>query len=86
MSIPKIEIKTINGEKGSIFTEIYVDGHQLRGVRRFKLEQGAGNSIPILTVDLNALNISTDTMALMFQEGYGEMEIKFKETENGLPN
>ena len=79
---PKIEIKTVNGENGSMFTEIYVDGHKLNGVRRFKLEQEVGNNIPILTVDLNALNVSTDTQVLLFQEGFGEIEIKFKETES----
>lgn len=86
MDNPKIEIKSINKENGSMFTEIYVDGHKLNGVRKFKLEQKVGNCIPILTVDLNALNVSTDTMALIFQEGFGKMEIKFKDTKNGLPN
>lgn len=78
MSNPRIEIKQVDGEQG-IFTEIYVDGHKLKGVRRFKLKQEVGNSIPVLTVDLNALNLSTDVRAVLMQEGYGEIEISVKE-------
>ncbi len=78
MSNPRIEIKQVDGEQG-IFTEIYVDGHKLKGVRRFELKQEVGNSIPVLTVDLNALNFSTDVRAVLMQEGYGEIEISVKE-------
>lgn len=78
MSNPRIEIKQSDGEQG-IFTEIYVDGHKLKGVRRFELKQEVGNSIPVLTVDLNAINFSTDVRAVLMQEGYGEIEISVKE-------
>lgn len=76
---PKIEIRQVNGEEG-IFTEIIVDGHKLNGVRRFELKQDVGDCVPTLTVDLNALNISTDLQSLRFsQYGIGDIEsIKFK--------
>ena len=70
----KIEIKT-NGA----FSEIYVDGHQLKGVRSFKLEHGVGNQLPVLTVDLNALDFSIDGEMLLRQEGYGNINIEFKD-------
>ena len=72
----EIEIKT-NGA----FSEIYVDGHQLKGVRSFKLEHGVGNQLPLLTVDLNALNLSIDGEMLLRQEGYGNINIEFKDGE-----
>lgn len=79
-----IEIKSRN-ENGSIFTDIFIDGNQIKGVRRFKLEREVGNSIPILTLDLNALNISVDTECLAMQEGFGALDISFnKDTGNGL--
>lgn len=80
---PKIQIRQCDGENG-IFTEIIIGGHKLQGVRRFQLKQGAGNSIPTLTVDLNALNLSTDLRILQVnQEGIGEVEsIKFKGYES----
>lgn len=80
MKTPKIEIRQADGEKG-IFTEILVDGHKLEGVRSFELKQGVGNSIPILSIDLNALNLSTDLQMLQVnQKGIGEIEgIKFKD-------
>lgn len=80
MKTSKIEIRQADGEKG-IFTEILVDGHKLEGVRSFELKQGVGNSVPILSIDLNALNLSTDLRMLQVnQKGIGEIEgIKFKD-------
>lgn len=80
MKTSKIEIRQVDGEKG-IFTEILVDGHKLEGVRSFELKQGVGNSVPILSIDLNALNLSTDLKVLQVnQKGIGEIEgIKFKD-------
>ena len=82
MKASKIEIRQVDGEKG-IFTEILVDGHKLEGVRSFELKQGVGNSVPILSIDLNALNLSTDLQTLQVnQNGIGEIEsIKFKGQE-----
>lgn len=80
MKVSKIEIRQVEGKKG-IFTEILVDGHKLEGVRSFELKQGVGNSVPILSIDLNALNLSTDLQMLQVnQKGIGEIEgIKFKD-------
>lgn len=82
MKASKIEIRQVEREQG-IFTEILVDGHKLEGVRSFELKQGVGDSTPILSIDLNALNLSTDLkMFQVNQKGIGEIEgIKFK----GLP-
>lgn len=80
MKFSKIEIKSIEeSEKGTIFTEVYIDGHKVNGVRNYKLEQKVGNSVPTLTLDLNALNVSVDQKALLFADGFGEMEIRFKD-------
>jgi hypothetical protein len=75
----KIEIRQVDGEHG-IFTEVLIDGHKIDGVRRFTLNQGVGDGIPTLTLDLNALNLATDIrMVRIMQEGLGEIEsIKFK--------
>ena len=74
---PRIEIKTVNGLSGA-FTEIYVDGNKLNGVRRYSLNHCAGE-LPVLTVDLNALDITIDTDGIMVHETLGEIEeIKFK--------
>lgn len=56
---PKIEIKTVECACGHI-TEIYVDGKKIPGVRRFELTQKAGEPFPTLTIDINALDLSTD--------------------------
>lgn len=80
MKVSKIEIRQVNGECG-IFTEILVDGHKLEGVRSFELKQGVGDSEPILSIDLNAFELSTDLQFLKVnQNGVGEIEgIKFKD-------
>lgn len=82
MKTSKIEIRQVEQEQG-VFTEILVDGHKLEGVRSFELKQGVGNSVPILSIDLNALNLSTDLQTLQVnQKGIGEIEsIKFKGQE-----
>lgn len=75
----KIEIKSIN-EEGTIFTELYIDGHKIDGVRRFTLNQEVGNSIPTLTIDLNALNLKIDGQAVLYQYGMGNItDISFEE-------
>lgn len=77
----KVEIHQINGEKG-IFTEILIDGHKLHGVRSYALKQEPGNSIPTLTIDLNAFDFSVDVQMLRLnQKGYGPIRsIKFKKS------
>lgn len=75
----KIEIKQSNGEK-EIFTEVLIDGHKLDGVRSYELKQKAGE-MPVLSLDLNVFNISTDLMMLKLnQSTIGEIKsIKFKD-------
>ena len=82
MKASKIEIHQVEQEQG-VFTEILVDGHRLEGVRSFELKQGVGDSVPVLSIDLNALNLSTDLKLLQVnQKGIGEIEsIKFKGQE-----
>lgn len=81
----KIEIRQVDKKPG-VFTEILIDGHKIEGVRRFELKQQAGESVPTLTIDLNALDLATDLMALRVnQKGAGEIEeIKFKRMHNPI--
>lgn len=73
---PKIEITT--SKSGGAFTEIFLDGHKIPGVRSYKLEHGAENSLPILTLDLNALNLSVDVPVFMIRDAeMGAMKIEF---------
>ncbi len=83
VNFSKIEIKSIDVENGSAFAEIYIDGNKLKGVRRFELKQEVGNNFPILTIDLNALNISVDSKVLLFQYGMSNItDISFRDTPN----
>ena len=52
----------------------------------FELKQGIGDCVPILSIDLNALNLSTDLQMLQVnQKGIGEIEgIKFKDSPRML--
>lgn len=86
MGFPRIEIKSKGfGKEGndSIFTDIFVDGHKLRGVRSFELKKDSANSVPILTLDLNALDLSVDCQMLLRHKGFlKDMEIIFKDNQN----
>lgn len=85
MRSSKIEIRQVDGQEG-IFTEILIEGHKLHGVRSFELKQGMGDDIPTITIDLNALNLSTDLQVFQVnQDGLGEIEcIKFKNMEKPI--
>lgn len=58
------------------FTEIFIDGKKLKGVRSFSLKQDCAGH-PTLTVDLNALNLSVDCLSFLRHKGYGDMKITF---------
>lgn len=74
MKISKIEIKT----NGTI-AEIFADGHELKGVRSYELTHSAGG-LPILRLDLNALNVSVDGDIVLFEKNSNqEMSIEFGE-------
>ena len=69
MFAPDVQIKSENG-----FTKIYIDGHPIEGVRSFSLKQGVGNDMPVLTLDINALNVSIDSRMQVFQEGMSNIK------------
>lgn len=71
---PKIKIQTKEMNGSPIYTEIFIDGVLIKGIRSWKLTHDVGNSIPVLTIDLNAFNISTDSAALVMQAGLGNIE------------
>lgn len=72
MKNQRIEIKT----DGASNTQIYVDGKKLRGVRSFELKQIATGA-PVLTVDLNAFDLSVDAPMIVMQKGFQDMPISF---------
>lgn len=80
MSFSKIEIKT-KGEAPSIFTEISIDGHVINGVRSFQLKQDDNNGMPVITLDLNAVDLAVDCEVEKMSQAYkGEIkEIIFAE-------
>lgn len=70
-AFPKLEIKSDLGTDG-IITEIWVDGNKIPGVRRFELKQEVGDAMPVLTLDINALNLSVNSgMVKMNHYGMG---------------
>lgn len=76
----KIEIKSKREAKdGCYFSEVYIDGKKLEGVRSYTLTHGAGG-IPILKLDIKALDIAVDAEVLMYdQNSLQEMEIVWKD-------
>ena len=54
MENSRIEIKT-----DGAFSQIFIDGKKLNGVRNYKLEHAAGKA-PTLTLDLNAFDLTVD--------------------------
>ena len=72
MENSKIKIKT-----DGAFSQIFIDGKKLKGVRSYKLEQAVGEA-PTLTVDLNAFDLTVDGQILLMQKGVGEIDVSIK--------
>lgn len=70
----RVEIKSTDGT----LTEVYIDGHLVRGVRYAKFEKRAGN-MPTLTLDLKALDISIDSPFVLKHDGFDDIDITFNE-------
>lgn len=68
----KIEIKR-NLEHN--YTEIFIDGNKINGVRSFELKQVGNAPAPTLTLDLNAVNVSVDSPAICRHAGYEGMRV-----------
>lgn len=73
MATQKVEVISTKGK-----TVVLIGGHKIENIRSISLKQDAGD-IPVLTVDLNALNLSIDADAILMQKGYGEINMTFKE-------
>ncbi len=72
MENSRIKIKT-----DGAFSQIFIDGKKLNGVRNYKLEHAAGKA-PILTLDLNAFDLTVDGQMLLMQKGVGEIDVSIK--------
>lgn len=79
----RIEIKSEKMKNGTICTKIFVNGNQITGVRSFVLKQDLEAGFPVLTLDINAFDLSLDCpLTKINQLGMGEItKIEF---ENGI--
>lgn len=71
MKYSHIEIKTYQKETGHIVSELYFDGHKVDGVRSIKFKHHAGE-LPVLAVELNAVDVSTSQDVVMIQESVAD--------------
>lgn len=73
----RVTIKTKDNSDG-VQTEIYIDDCLLKGVKSYELKHKAG-CIPVLTLELAAIDVSIDTPRLTIRnDALGELEIKRK--------
>lgn len=77
MKTSKVEIKR-NEESGC--TELFLDGHRINGVRSFVLSQDHGSCYPILTVDLNVVNVCVDSPCISRHEGYDGLRVVLEDS------
>lgn len=59
----RIQIKS----DGDSFTKVFIDGHEIKGIRSWELSHGAGN-VPVLKLDINALNLDVDAKVLKYDK------------------
>lgn len=73
----------MNGSQASVF----VDDHELKGVRAFKLKHVA-DGVPVLTLDISALDVTFDAQYVKYQSINGqELDIRYKKkgTDESVP-
>ena len=71
MEYSKVEIKSLDGT----LAELRIDGKTIHGVRSIAFRKDALN-MPVLTIDMNALDISIDSPVVIRQKGYEDCEIR----------
>ena len=84
MAFSRIEIKSKEtGGNGSVFTEVFLDGKQIHGVRGIRFENSVNKKIPIVTLDLVGLDVSIDGAFFELRhEGLGAIKsIEFEEEQ-----
>lgn len=69
----KIELKTC--EDSPVFTELYIGGQKIEGVRSLELVHKAGD-LPRLRLDINAMNLAIDEFCVCTAEGWGDFALK----------
>lgn len=86
----KIVIKSLDNKNGSAFSEVYIDGHKIEGVRSYKLVQKVGDRAPRLILDLNALDLRVDGTILTYAKGMGAIRVEIlrddEPSEDGSKN
>ena len=84
MSFSRIEIKSKEtGGNGSVFTEVFLDGKQIHGVKEIRFENSVNDRLPIVTIDLVGLDVSIDSTHFELRhEGFGAIKsIEFEEEQ-----
>lgn len=75
-SCDRVEIRSIGDS--SIFTKILINGHELKSVRSYKLEQVAGNKAK-LTLDFSCVIIAVDQPVELWDKNHDcGLEITYK--------
>ena len=80
----KIEIKTRKEGEPPSCIHIFVDGHEIKGIRKLDFS-AEPNDFPHLVIDLQAFNLTVDAACLIYQEKIGaiNLQIAGKENERG---
>ena len=67
-----VEIKT-----DGTFANIFVDGHEINGVRGFTVRQRANDRPATVLLELNVLNLSLNGYAVLLSKDYPDEEMVF---------
>lgn len=77
----KIEIKPRKEGEPPSCIHLFVDGHEIKGIRKldFSVEP---NNFPHLVIDLQAFNLTVDAACLIYQEKIGAINLQIADKEN----
>ena len=84
MSTPQQQIEIVSEPKGSKFIKVKINGHEVHDVRSVSYRVDADTRVPIVTIDLAALDLRIDSPCLLKHKEFGNIKTIVFENESGL--
>lgn len=84
MSTPQQRIEIVSEPKGSRFIRVKINGNEVHDIRSVFYRVDADTGIPIVTIDLVALDLRIDSPCLLKLKEFGNIKSIEFENESGL--
>lgn len=84
MSTPQQQIEIVSEPKGFRFIKVKINGHEVHDVRSVSYRVDVNTGVPIVTIDLAALDLRIDSPCLLKHKEFGNIKTIVFENKSGL--